>query len=177
MHGEQAGDGAAYRGDTRQASRSPWRCRSLYGGVAYAGKQIATTFLLVFAGLSPSANIYGPLWRIWGTFLGTVVVTIVFILVKPEYAGNSLLPRLRKVLRDALDLAPKDETIPSMATINGMNTESMHLLSEILEVAEDARIEGGGSQIDHEAVVQASGTLRRITNRFAALATERTTDP
>jgi uncharacterized membrane protein YccC len=147
------------------------------GRVAYAGKQIATTFLLVFAGLSPSANIYGPLWRIWGTFLGTVVVTIVFILVKPEYAGNSLLLRLRKVLRDALDLAPKDETIPSMATINGMNTESMHLLSEILEVAEDARIEGGGSQIDHESVVQASGTLRRITNRFAALAAERTTAP
>jgi multidrug resistance protein MdtO len=67
------------------------------GRVAYAGKQIATTFLLVFAGLSPSADIYGPLWRIWGIFLGTVVVMIVFILVKPEYAGNSLLPRLRKV--------------------------------------------------------------------------------
>jgi uncharacterized membrane protein YccC len=147
------------------------------GRVAYAGKQIATTFLLVFAGLSPSADIYGPLWRIWGIFLGTVVVMIVFILVKPEYAGNSLLPRLRKVLRDALDLAPTDEAISSMAAINGLNTESMRVLSEILEVAEDARIEGRSSLIDHESVVQASGTLRRITNRFAGLATERITAP
>jgi uncharacterized membrane protein YccC len=148
------------------------------GRVAYAGKQIATTFLLVFAGLTPSADVYGPLWRIWGILLGTFVVMIVFILLWPEYAGNSLLPRLRKVIRDALALAPGGgaATLP-IDEINTLNTESIHLLSEILEVAEDARIEGRSSSIDHEALVQASGTLRRIANRFAGLATERITMP
>ncbi len=148
------------------------------GRVAYAGKQIATTFLLVFADLSPSSDVYGPLWRIWGIFLGTLVVTIVFLFLWPEYAGNSLLPRLRKVIRDALSLAPNMHApATSIVDINALNTESMHLLSEILAVAEDARIEGRSSLIDHESVVQASGTLRRIANRFAGLAAERITTP
>src|SRR6202040_258310 len=67
------------------------------GRVAYAGKQIGTTFVLVFAGLSPSADIYSPLWRIWAILLGTLVVTIVLVILRPDYAGDSLLPRLRKV--------------------------------------------------------------------------------
>ena len=36
----------------------------------YAGKQMGIIFSLVFVGLSPSVNIYGPLWRIWGVLLG-----------------------------------------------------------------------------------------------------------
>lgn len=139
------------------------------GRTAYAGKQVATTFLLIFADLSPSLDIYGPLWRMWGIFLGTLVVTIIFFLFWPTYAGDSLLPRLRKVLRDALDLAPGGEAAGSVASINTVNTESMRVLSEILAVADDARLEGRASLIDHESLVQASGTLRRITNRFAGL--------
>ncbi|MGA9305517.1 MAG: FUSC family protein, partial [Candidatus Sulfotelmatobacter sp.] len=41
------------------------------GRVAYAGKQIGTTFALVFTGLSPAFDIYVPLWRIWAILLGT----------------------------------------------------------------------------------------------------------
>ncbi|HEX4209905.1 MAG TPA: FUSC family protein, partial [Candidatus Binataceae bacterium] len=147
------------------------------GRVAYAGKQIATTFLLVFADLSPAADVYAPLWRIWGILLGTLVVTVVFFLMWPEYAGNSLLPRLRKVLRDALALAPGGEAAGAVATIEAVNSESMQVLSEILEVAEDARLEGRTSLINHEFVVQAAGTLRRISNRFAGLAEQRTSAP
>jgi multidrug resistance protein MdtO len=63
------------------------------GRVAYAGKQIGTTFALVFAGLSPALDVYEPLWRIWGILLGTLVVAIVTLLYWwPEYAGDSLLP-------------------------------------------------------------------------------------
>ena len=51
------------------------------GRTAYAGKQVATTFLLIFADLSPSLDVYGPLWRMWGIFLGTFVVTRNFLLV------------------------------------------------------------------------------------------------
>jgi hypothetical protein len=139
------------------------------GRTAYAGKQIATTFLLVFADLSPSLDVYGPLWRMWGIFIGTFVVTIIFFFLWPVYAGDSLLPRLRKVLRGSLALAPGGAAFTSIATVNALNTESMHVLGEILEVANDARLEGRASLIDHEALVQGSGTLRRIANRFAAM--------
>jgi hypothetical protein len=147
------------------------------GRTAYAGKQIATTFLLIYADLSPAADVYAPLWRMWGILLGTLVVTVVFFVIWPEYAGNSLLPRLRKVLRDALALAPGGEASDAVAKIEAVNTESMHVLSEILEVADDARLEGRSSLINHEFLVQAAGTLRRISNRFAGLAHLRITSP
>lgn len=147
------------------------------GRTAYAGKQIATTFLLIFADLGPSLDVYGPLWRMWGIFIGTFVVTIVFFVFWPVYASDSLLPRLRKVLRDALALAPGGPGSSSISTINALNINSMHVLSEILEVANDARLEGRASLIDHEALVQSSGTLRRIANRFATLGHNRINAP
>ena len=58
-----------------------------------------------------------------------------------------------------------------------LNINSMHVLSEILEVANDARLEGRASLIDHEALVQSSGTLRRIANRFATLGHNRINAP
>lgn len=139
------------------------------GRTAYAGKQIATTFLLVFADLSPALDVYEPLWRIWSIFLGILVVMIVFFVISPEYAGNSLLPRLRKVLSDALALAPGGAAADAVAKINAVSFENLRVLGEILEVAEDARVEGRSSLINHEFVVQAAGTLRRISNRLAGL--------
>jgi uncharacterized membrane protein YccC len=137
--------------------------------IAYAGKQIGTAVLLVFAGLSPSTEIYGPLWRIWGILLGTFVVTVIFFLLWPEYAGDSLLPRLRQVIRDAIALAPRGPGAGSKAAIETASSETMHLLKEILEVADDARLEGRKSLLNHDAVVQAAGILRRIANRLAGI--------
>ena len=74
--------------------------------MSYAGKQMGVIFSLVFVGLSPSVNIYEPLWRIWGVLLGDFVVATVFFTLWPEYAGNSLLPRLKKVIANSLALAP-----------------------------------------------------------------------
>jgi hypothetical protein len=139
------------------------------GRVAYAGKQIGTTFVLVFAGLSPSADIYGPLWRIWGILLGTLVVTMVFFILWPESAGDSLLPRLRKIIRDTLALAPGGSASTTEANIEAANSETMRLLAEILAVADDAQLEGRTSIVDHDSVVQAAGTLRRIANRLAGI--------
>jgi uncharacterized membrane protein YgaE (UPF0421/DUF939 family) len=143
------------------------------GRVAYAGKQIGTTFVLVFAGLSPSADIYSPLWRIWSILLGTLVVTIVLIILRPDYAGDSLLPRLRKVIRDTLTLAPGGSASTTEADIEAADSETMSLLSEILAVADDAQLEGRTSMVNHESVVQAAGTLRRIANRLATLSMAR----
>ena len=124
------------------------------GRIAYAGKQIGTTFLLVFAGLSPSADIYGPLWRIWGILVGTVVVTVVFFILWPEYAGDSLLPRLRNVIRDTIALSPGGPASVSEANIEAANSGTTHELAEVLEIADDARLEGRTSLIDHDALVR-----------------------
>ena len=147
------------------------------GRVSYAGKQIGTTFALVFAGLSPSVDIYGPLWRIWGILLGTFVVAIVFFILWPEYAGDSLLPRLRKVIHDTLALVPGDAGPNTEDQIQKTNSETMRVLAEILQVADDAQVEGRTSMVDHNAIVAAAGTLRRIANRLASIATGRIVAP
>jgi hypothetical protein len=148
------------------------------GRVAYAGKQIGTTFALVFAGLSPALDVYEPLWRIWGVLLGTLVVAIVTLLYWwPEYAGDSLLPRLRTVIRDALAVAPSGSAANTEDGIQRANSESMRALAEILEVADDAQLEGRTSTVNHNAIVEAAGTLRRIANRLASIATGRIVTP
>ena len=145
------------------------------GRVAYAGKQLGTTFLLVFAGLSPAPDVYSPLWRTWGILLGTVVVAVVFLILSPVYAGDSLLPRLRKVISDTLSLMPG--ATRTIGEINRISDEITAVLSEILQVADDARMEGRRSLIDHDSVVEAAGTIRRIAHRLATLAVWRLTDP
>jgi len=147
------------------------------GRVAYAGKQIGTTFALVFTGLSPALDIYEPLWRIWGILLGTLVVAIVTLLLWPEYAGDSLLPRLRKVIRDTLELMPGRSAANTEDAIQQVNSGTMRVLAEILEVADDAQVEGRTSTVNHNAIVQAAGTLRRIANRMASIATGRIATP
>jgi uncharacterized membrane protein YccC len=143
------------------------------GHVAYAGKWIGTTFALVFAGLSPTVDIYEPLWRIWGILLGTLVVGFVALLLWPVYAGDSLLPRLRKVIRDTLALAPGGSAANTENSILQTNAGTMRALAEILEIADDAQLEGRTSTVDHNAIVEAAGTLRRIANRLALIATGR----
>jgi hypothetical protein len=148
------------------------------GRVAYAGKQIGTTFALVFTGLSPSIDIYSPLWRIWGILLGTFVVAVVaFILWPAEYAGDSLLPRLRRVIFDTLALVPGGSAANTEDEIQRANSETMRILAEILQVADDAQMEGRTSMVDHRAVVEAAGMLRRIANRLASVATGRIVAP
>jgi hypothetical protein len=146
------------------------------GRVAYAGKQIGTTFILVYIGLSPSPDVYSPLWRAWGVLLGTVVVAAVFLLLWPVYAGDSLLPRLRKVLSDTLRLLPGGP-ITAVGEVHRMNQELTLVLSQILAVADDARMEGRQSTIDHEAVVQSSGTIRRISHWLATITLARLSEP
>jgi len=131
----------------------------------------------VFAGLSPSLDIYGPLWRIWAILLGTFVVATIALILWPEYAGDSLLPRLRRVIADALALAPGGTASIREDTIDQVNSETMRILAEMLEVADDAQLEGRTSTVDHNAIVEAAGTLRRIANRLASISTSRIVAP
>jgi uncharacterized membrane protein YccC len=147
------------------------------GRVAYAGKQIGTTFALVFTGLSPALDVYEPLWRIWAILLGTIVVAVVTLLWWPEYAGDSLLPRLRQVIRDALSIVPGGPAANTENEIQQANSATMCTLAEILEVADDAQVEGRTSLVNHSAIVESASFLRRITNRLASIANARIVDP
>jgi hypothetical protein len=80
---------------------------------------------------------------------------------------------LRKVIRDTLDMIPGRSASVSENAIQTANSETMRLLAEILEVADDAQLEGRTSTINHDAVVQAAGNLRRIANRLAPIAIDR----
>jgi uncharacterized membrane protein YccC len=141
--------------------------------MSYAGKQMGVIFSLVFVGLSPSVNIYEPLWRIWGVLLGDFVVAMVFFILWPEYAGDSLLPRLQRVLANAVALAPSGSASTSEDQIQKTNSETMRVLTELLEIADDARMEGRTCAVYHEGIVEAAGTLRRISNRLFSIATAR----
>jgi uncharacterized membrane protein YccC len=147
------------------------------GRISYAGKQIGTTFALAFAGLSPAFDVYAPLWRIWGVVLGTLIAGIVFLLLWPEYAGDSLLPRLREVIRATLALAPGGSAANTEDEIQQANSGTMRTLAEILEVADDAQLEGRTSLVNHNAIVEAAGTMRRIANRLASIASGRIVTP
>jgi uncharacterized membrane protein YccC len=140
---------------------------------SYAGKQMGIIFSLVFVGLSPSVDIYEPLWRIWGVLLADFVVAMVFFTLWPEYAGDSLLPRLRKVIANTLALAPGGSASTSEAQILKTNSETMQVLTEFLEIADDARMEGRTCAVYHKGIIEAAGNLRRISNRLSAIAIAR----
>ncbi len=141
--------------------------------MSYAGKQMGVIFSLVFVGLSPSVDIYEPLWRIWGVLLGDFVVATVYFTLWPEYAGDSLLPRLQKVIANTLALAPGGSASTSEDQILKTNSETMRVLTEFLEIADDARMEGRTCAVYHEGIVEATGTLRRIANRLSSIASAR----
>ncbi|MBV8361056.1 MAG: FUSC family protein [Deltaproteobacteria bacterium] len=151
-------------------------CTLTSGRVSYAGRQIGITFAIVFAGLSPAVDVYEPLWRSWGILLGSFVVALVFLIVAPEYAADSLLPRLRKAIRDTLALVPGSASHTEQE-IQQKNSDMMRLLAEILEVANDAEVEGRSCLVNHHAIVDAAGTLRGIANRFFSIASGRIVTP
>ncbi len=143
------------------------------GRLSYPGKQAGVTFCLLFAGLSPSVREYEALWRLWGVFLGVIVVAIVFIVLWPEYAGEAMVPRLEKMLEMILSLMPRGGRAPNESQTESIEIDCSRTLGELLSVADDARIEGGRSGFDPDAVVDAVGTLRRIAHRLGSVAAGR----
>lgn len=141
--------------------------------LGYPGKQAGVTFCVLFVGLSPSIREYEALWRLWGVILGVIVVAVVFIVLWPEYAGESMVPRLEKMLETILSLMPRGSHGPSESQIELLEIDCSKTLSELLTIADDARIEGGRSGFDPDVVVDAVGTLRRIAHRVGSLAAGR----
>jgi len=65
----------------------------------------------------------------------------------------------------------------STAEIGYRPRRSCRILAEILHIADDAQMEGRTSMVNHNAIVEAAGTLRRIANRLASIATGRIVTP
>jgi hypothetical protein len=113
------------------------------------------------------------LWRLWGVFLGVIVVAVVFIVLWPEYAGESMAPRLERMLEMILSLMARGGRAPSERQIESIEIDCGRTLSELLAIADDARIEGRRSGFDPDAVVDAVGTLRRLAHRLGSVAAGR----
>jgi fusaric acid resistance family protein len=143
----------------------------------YACRQVGTTFVLIFAGLSPSNDIYEPLWRTWGILLGMIIVTLVFIVLWPEYSTYALMPRLRKMLSSILDLLPGSPHASSEDFVQSTERQLMRTTSEVLEIADDARLEGRTCKLDPNQIVDAAGILRRIAYRAGSIASGRLDTP
>ncbi len=138
--------------------------------IAYAGSQAGTTFVLVFVGLSPSEQIYEPLWRVWSVILGVIVTATVFLLMWPEYAGDTMLPRLKRLLGLNLRLIPVRAAPIDDAVIDEIENDSTNTLSELLGIADDARLEGPHCGFSADSLVNAAGSLRRIAYRLGMIA-------
>jgi len=142
-----------------------------------AGAQAGTAFVLVFAGLSPSPDIYEALWRTWAVLLGVGVTGCVFLVLWPDYASASMLPRLRTLLDNDLQLIPVGAPPPDDATIEALEKQSTGTLGQLLAVADDARLEGPRSRVSADAIIDAAGTLRRIAHRLGWIAGGRAAQP
>ena len=146
------------------------------GRLAYAGQQGGLSFVIAYASLSPNANFYEPLWRVWGIFLGLIIVTLVFLLVAPEYAGKAIVPRLRRVLHSTLELLPPAAGLTAQR-VQEIDMDVTLNLIQLLGIAEDARLELRHSGIVPDRITEAAGTLRRIVHRLSGIATGRLVIP
>ena len=146
------------------------------GRLAYAGQQGGVSFVLAYASLSPNVNVHEPLWRVWGIFLGLVIVTLVFLLITPEYAGKAIVPRLTRILHAALELLRPASGMTEQR-VQEINMDVTLDLTQVLGIAEDARMEGRHSGIVPDSVVEVAGTLRRIVHHLNGIATGRLAMP
>ena len=146
------------------------------GRLAYAGQQGGLSFIIAYASLSPNADFYAPLWRVWGIFLGLIIVTLVFLFVAPEYAGKAIVPRLRRILHSTLELLPPTSGLTEQR-VQEIDMDVTLNLIQLLGIAEDARLELRHSGIVPDRIVEAAGTLRRIVHRLSGIASGRLAIP
>ena len=142
--------------------------------LGYAGIQTGITFLICYVGLAPTTDVYKPLWRFWGIVLGVLTAAFVFLLLWPEHAGDKLIGRLDKLLRTTLnfgkEVAERQITEDRIAVIE--RRVSADLL-DVLNMADQARLEGRRGAADSAAAIEAASTLARIAYRFELIARNR----
>ena len=142
--------------------------------LGYAGIQAGITFMICYVGAGPTSDVYKPLWRFWGIVLGVLTSGFVFLFLLPEYAGDRLIKSLDKLLRIAVsfgkEVAQGDITEQQILAAERRFSEA---LLEVLNMADQARLEGRRAALNAAGAVQAAGTATRIAYRFEVMAREK----
>jgi len=138
--------------------------------LGYAGIQTGITFLICYVGLAPSSNIYEPLWRFWGIVLGVLTTGCVFLFLWPEYASDKVVASLKRLMRTTLELA---SDVTGKSSSDGRpSVIERHLRTDLLQVlnmADQARLEGTRGAEVSKAAFDAAAFLIRIAYRFQTI--------
>jgi uncharacterized membrane protein YccC len=144
--------------------------------LGYAGIQTGITFLICYVGLAPASDIYRPLWRFWGIVLGVLTTGFVFLFLWPEYARDKVIESLARLMRTTLNLgkevAGKRITEGRIAAVERRLSAN---LFEVLNLADQARLEGRRGSANSAAAIEAAAIVIRIAYRFRIIARARLT--
>ncbi len=138
--------------------------------LGYAGIQAGITFLICYVGLAPASDVYKPLWRFWGIVLGVLTTGFVFLFLWPEYATDKLIERLNRLMRTTLAFArevAQGRTEGQIATVEQRISAD---LLDVLNTADQARLEGRRGVRISAAGIEAAITVIRIAYRFETIA-------
>ena len=146
--------------------------------LGYAGIQTGITFLICYVGLAPTTDVYKPLWRFWGIVLGVLTAAFVFLFLFPEQASDKLIERLDKLLRTVLTLGKEvAERRITEERITAIDRSLSANLLDVLNMADQARLEGQRGAANSDAAIEAASTLARIAYRFEVIARGRIAEP
>ena len=145
---------------------------------SYVGVQIVVAFAIVALAEQAHADVQPPLWRVYGTLLGTAALLLAFRFLAPDYAGRQLVARFIDVVREMLPLLARPGSAPlTVAEAMAVRQRIVAALPDILRLAEEARAETLTGGVDTQAAVVAAGRGVRIGSRLAAICRERVANP
>src|SRR5262249_16116420 len=134
--------------------------------IAYVGLQTAFTFIIVMVAEQPMVDVDEPLWRAFGTLLGTACLFFVFRLVAPDSAGRQLIARFRDLFRTIVALLPRTDATPLRpARLLEVRRDVGTAVADIMRLADEAHLEGHASGVDARAAVNAVGLATRVAYR------------
>ena len=139
--------------------------------LGYAGIQAGITFLICYVGLAPTSDVYKPLWRFWGIVLGVLTTGFVFLFLWPEYARDKLIERFNGLMRTTLAYA--GEVAQGRITGGRIATGEQRISADLLDVlnmADQARLEGRRGVRMSAAGIEAAITVIRIAYHFGSIA-------
>ena len=139
--------------------------------LGYAGIQAGITFLICYVGLGPTSDVYKPLWRFWGIVLGVLTTGFVFLLLWPEYASDKVIESLEKLMRTTLTFGEEvAERQITAERITAVERQVSANLLEVLNMADQARLEGRRGATNSAAAIEAASSIVRMAYRFEIIA-------
>src|SRR5262245_46042827 len=134
--------------------------------LSYVGVQIVVAFAIVALGEQAHTDVSAPLWRVYGTLLGTAALFLTFRFVAPDYAGRQLVARFAELVREMLSLLTRSGSAPlTGAEAVAVRRRIFAMLPDLLRSADEGRAEAWTGGVDTEAAIVAVG--RAVRNGYA----------